>query len=222
MIAACGALSDRLTKKAQDAVMEKMLEKSSDRLTETLTQKILRGELAPGEKLRQDHIAQEYGLSHVPVREAFLRLEAKGLAVSRPRQGMRVAPLDDAAQKEVRVMRQALEPVALAQSVPHLNEEQILRAEALRLACDEAEDIFSWEALNRDFHLATIAACAMPRLIEEVTNLQLLAARHMLHHYRERWRKRIDIDHRAIMAAIRHRDAQAAANVLERHLTRLG
>ncbi|AGT08076.1 GntR family transcriptional regulator [Paracoccus aminophilus] len=199
-----------------------MQEKSSDILTEALAQKILRGELAPGEKLRQDHIAQEFGLSHVPVREALLRLEAKGLAVSRPRQGMRVAPLDDSAQKELRVMREALEPVALAHSVPHLSAAQIAHAEGLRLACDEAEDMFTWEALNRDFHLATIAACAMPRLIEEVTKLQLLAARYMLQHYRQRWKKHIDIDHRAIMAAIRRRDAQAAAAVLERHLARLG
>lgn len=198
-----------------------MQEKSSDTLTEALTRKILRGELSPGEKLRQDHIAQEFNLSHVPVREALLRLEAKGLAVSRPRQGMRVAPLDEAAQKEVRVMRLALEPVALIQSVPRLTEAEIARAEELRLACDAASDIYSWEALNREFHLATIVGSAMPRLIEEVTNLQLLAARHMLHHYRARWQKRLDIDHRAIMSAIRHRDALAAAAVLERHLARL-
>lgn len=198
-----------------------MSEKSSDTLTETLALQILRGELAPGEKLRQDHIAHAFGLSHVPVREALLRLEAKGLAVSRPRQGMRVAPLDDAAQKELRVMRQALEPVALSHSVPNLDAAQIARAEELRLLCDEAGDIFEWEAMNRAFHLATIAACGMPRLIEEVANLQMLAARHMLSSYRDRWRKRMDIDHRAIMAAIRHRDAQAAAQVLERHLTRL-
>ena len=200
----------------------KMLEKSSDTLTEALALQILRGELVPGEKLRQDHIALAFGVSHVPVREALLRLEAKGLAVSRPRQGMRVAPLDAAAQKELRVMRQALEPVALAHSVPHLTEPQIAHAEDLRLRCDEASDIFEWESMNRAFHLATIAACGMPRLIEEVANLQMLAARHMLNSYRERWKKRIDIDHRAIMSAIHHRDAQAAAQVLERHLIRLG
>ncbi len=199
-----------------------MPEKSSDKLTEALALKILHGDLAPGEKLRQDHIAQEYGLSHVPVREAFLRLEAKGLAVSRPRQGMRVAPLDAAAQRELRVMRQALEPVALAHSVPNLSAAQIAEAEALRQKCDEAEDILSWEALNREFHMATIAACGMPRLIDEVASLQMLAARHMLNHYRSRWQKRVDMDHRAIMAAILKRDASAAVHVLERHLTRLG
>ncbi|WP_312526988.1 GntR family transcriptional regulator [Paracoccus sp. (in: a-proteobacteria)] len=199
-----------------------MPDKSSDTLTEALVLKILHGELQPGEKLRQDHIARDYGMSHVPVREALLRLEAKGLAISRPRQGMRVAPLDGEAQRELRVMRQALEPVALAHSVPNLSVDQIAAAEALRQKCDEADDILTWEALNREFHLATIVACGMARLIDEVASLQMLAARHMLNHYRTRWKKRVDLDHRAIMAAIHKRDAGAAAKVLERHLTRLG
>ena len=193
---------------------------SADGIAEELTVRIVRGELAPDAKLRQDHVAEAFQVSHVPVREAFLRLVAKGLAVSKPNVGVRVAPLDQAAQREVKVMRAALEPVALMNSVPNLTQDEIGRLEDLRLACDAATDIFDWEAANRAFHLGTMAACGMPRLLEEVANLQLHGSRHMLVQYKERWKPRPDPDHHALMAAIRARDVQGALATAERHLGR--
>ncbi len=193
---------------------------SADGIAEELTVRIVRGELAPDAKLRQDHVAEAFQVSHVPVREAFLRLVAKGLAVSKPNVGVRVAPLDQAAQREVKLMRAALEPVALMNSVPNLTQDEIGRLEDLRLACDAATDIFDWEAANRAFHLGTMAACGMPRLLEEVANLQLHGSRHMLVQYKERWKPRPDPDHHALMAAIRARDVQGALATAERHLGR--
>ncbi|WP_313102729.1 GntR family transcriptional regulator [Brevundimonas sp.] len=193
---------------------------SADGIANALTVRIVRGELAPDAKLRQEHVADEFKVSHVPVREAFLRLVAKGLAVSKPNVGVRVAPLDQAAQREVKLMRAALEPVALMHSVPNLTQDEIGRLEDLRLACDAAADIHDWEAANRAFHLGTMAACGMPRLLEEVGNLQLHGSRHMLVQYRERWKPRPDPDHHALMAAIRARDVQGALATAERHLGR--
>lgn len=197
-------------------------QKSSDVISAALTKRIVQGHLRPGDKLRQDHIAKEFGASHVPVREALLHLVGRGLAISLPRQGVRVAPLDPDAVKELKVMRLALEPVALRQSVPNLTESQIRRAEELRKICDNAEDVQTWEAANRGFHLATIAACDMPRLIGEIDNLQLLSARHFLQQSADRWRKREDLEHRAIMGAIRNRDPEGAVLVLQRHISRFG
>lgn len=193
---------------------------SSEGIADTLTLRIVRGELAPGAKLRQDHVAEEFKVSHVPVREAFLRLVAKGLAVSKPHVGVRVTQMDPAASREVKMMRAALEPVALLHSVPNLTLDEIERLEGLRLACDAADNIYDWEETNRAFHLGTMAACGMPRLLEEVGNLQLLGARHMLVQYMDRWKPRPDPDHHALMAAIRKRDVKAAVATAERHLGR--
>ncbi|KAJ34563.1 GntR family transcriptional regulator, partial [Agrobacterium tumefaciens] len=90
------------------------------RISRTLADRIVRGELSPGERLRQDHIAAEFGASHVPVREAFRRLEAQGLAASIPRRGVRVADfgLDDV--REVAEMRAALEVLALRHAIPNM------------------------------------------------------------------------------------------------------
>ncbi len=193
----------------------------SDQITEALAEQIVRGELVADEKLRQDHIAKSFNTSHVPVREALLRLEARGLAVSLPRRGVRVAPFDPADMQEIREMRLALEPVALRHSVPRLSAEQRTEAEAARLACDTAKDIVSWEQENRRFHLAILAACGMPRLLAEVGDLQMLSARHLLASYSKNWVERTDRDHAAIMLAIGKKDADAAVAVLQRHLSRL-
>nr|WP_303626366.1 GntR family transcriptional regulator [Roseovarius sp. M141] len=195
--------------------------KKSDQIARVLTMKIVRGEFRPGEKLGQDQIAREFGVSHVTVREALLHLSAQGLATSLPRRGMCVAPLDRNTVDELRLMRRALEPVALLQSVPKLTAAQISKAETVQAQCDAAETAFAWEEANRMFHMAIIAGCNMPRLTEEINNLQLLHARHFFAKYADRWKPRSEPDHHAIIAAIHDRDAPRADAILRRHLTRL-
>lgn len=193
----------------------------SDQITQVLTDQIVRGELASDEKLRQDYIAKEFDTSHVPVREALLRLEARGLAVSQPRRGVRVAPFDPADMVEIREMRLALEPVALRHSISNLTAKQRAEAEAARLACDAAEDIVAWDLENRAFHMAILAGCKMPRLLSEISDLQVLSARHLLATLSKNWVQRTDRDHSAIMQAIRTKDVDTAVSVLQRHLSRL-
>jgi DNA-binding GntR family transcriptional regulator len=61
-----------------------------ERIAEVLRTRIIRGEIAGGAALRQDHVAQEFQSSHVPVREAFRQLEA-GIGAHLPRRGVRVS-----------------------------------------------------------------------------------------------------------------------------------
>ncbi|ADE87093.1 GntR family transcriptional regulator [Rhodobacter capsulatus] len=190
-------------------------------IADEIARRIIRGELSAGERLRQDYVAAEFGVSHVPVREALLKLAARGLVVSQHNKGVQVAPLDPLAQRELKLMRLALEPLTLLHSVPHLTPAQVREADRLREACDQAPDIYTWEEMNRAFHMQIYEACEMPRLLETVENMQNLAARYILVHYRSRWRPRIDTDHHGIIAAIRRRDAKGAAAILERHLQRL-
>lgn len=195
--------------------------KISDQITMALAEQIVRGELVAGEKLRQDHIAKSFDTSHVPVREALLRLEARGLAVSEPRRGVRVARFNPSDNLEIREMRLALEPVALRHSIPRLSKSQKHAAEEARISCDSATDLISWEIENRKFHMAILAGCKMPRLLSEINDLQLLSARHLLATYSKKWARRIDRDHSAIMQAIRSQNIETAVSVLRRHLSRL-
>ncbi|MDE4134586.1 GntR family transcriptional regulator [Phaeobacter sp. QD34_3] len=193
----------------------------ADRIYTALSEQIVTGQLPAGEKLRQDHIARAFDTSHVPVREALLRLEAHGLAYSQPRRGTRVSALDPAEIREVIEMRVALEVLALTHAFARLSDADVKAADAARIACDEATDMASWERLNRQFHRTILSPCAMPRLLAAIDDLHIASARHLFANWKHQWRPRADKDHAAIVQAMRRRDAAAGCEILRRHLRRV-
>jgi DNA-binding GntR family transcriptional regulator len=192
------------------------------RISRALAERIIAGELEPGSKLRQDHIAEEFGASHVPVREAFRRLEAQGLVVSEPRRGVRVALFDLNEVREVAEMRAALEGLALRHAAPHLTPAIFEQAEKAIRAGDKSADVQSWEKANRTFHRLILAPCRMPRLLAAIEDLQAASARFLFAAWRSEWEARTDHDHKTILAALKHGDVEIAANLLERHVRRVG
>lgn len=193
----------------------------ADRIYTALSERIVTGQLPAGEKLRQDHIAREFDTSHVPVREALLRLEAHGLAHSEPRRGTRVSALDPAEIREVIEMRVALEVLALTHAFARLSDADVKAADAARTACDEATDMASWERLNRQFHRTILSPCGMPRLLAAIDDLHIASARHLFANWKHQWRPRADKDHAAIVQAMMRRDAAAGCEILRRHLRRV-
>ena len=192
----------------------------ADTIYQNLSQKIITGELIAGEKLRQDHIARAFETSHVPVREALLRLEAHGLAQSEPRRGMRVTALDPAEVREVVEMRVALESLALQHSVQNMTPAALKAADDARIACDAAQTMPEWEARNRRFHRAILTPCGLPRLLHAIDDLHIASARHLFAHWRPKWVHRADSDHAAIVQALKRRDASTATSILTRHIRR--
>ncbi len=192
----------------------------ADTIYENLRQQIITGALSAGEKLRQDHIAKSFDTSHVPVREALLRLQAHGLAHSEPRRGMRVSVLDPAEIREVIEMRVALEPLALQQAAQNMSPTDLDRIEAARIACDDAETMPEWEARNRAFHRAILTPCGLPRLLHTIDDLHIASARHLFAHWRPKWTRRVDKDHLSIVQALKRKDTGAATAILIRHIRR--
>lgn len=193
----------------------------ADTIYSALSQQIITGALSAGEKLRQDHIAKDFETSHVPVREALLRLEAHGLAQSEPRKGMRVTALDPVEIREVIEMRVALETLALQHAIQNMTPAGVGKAEEARLSCDAATDMPTWEARNRVFHRVILTPCAMPRLLHTIDDLHIASARHLYSHWREKWVQRTDADHAAIVQAIKRRDSAPAIEILKRHIRRV-
>src|SRR5690606_6921702 len=114
------------------------------RISKVLADRIIAGMLEPGSRLAQDHIAEEIGASHVPVREAFRRLESQGLVVSEPRKGVRVATSSLEEVREVAEMRASLEALALRNAAPHLTKAILDEAEEANKAADRARDVQAW------------------------------------------------------------------------------
>jgi DNA-binding GntR family transcriptional regulator len=192
------------------------------RISRALSERIISGELEPGSRLRQDHIAEEFGASHVPVREAFRRLEAQGLAVSEPRRGVRVASFNLAEVKEVAEMRAALEVLALRHAIPHMTRSILDEAEEATRAGDNSRDVRSWKAANRAFHRLILTPCEMPRLLSTIDDLHAASARFLFATWRSDWEARTDHDHRAILDALRNADGEKAAKILARHVQWIG
>jgi DNA-binding GntR family transcriptional regulator len=196
-----------------------MAETTAERIARALAERIVVGDLSPGERLRQDRVAEEFGASHVPAREAFQMLKAQGLAVSEPRRGMRVAPLDPATMQETVEVRAALETLALAHAAPRLNAAAFERIEAALAAGDRAQTIVEWETANRAFHAALVAPCRMPRLLQMLDELQLANSRIIFATNRgPGWRPGSGQAHRQIVAALRQKDTDRAVTLLRRHI----
>jgi len=192
-------------------------------IAHALGDRIVDGELPPGARLRQDYVAAEFGASHVPVREAFRRLVARGLAAAEPRRGVRVAPLDAASIREVTEMRAALEALALRHAVPLLDKAALAEAEAALKAGEASTEIAVWEAANRRFHSVLLAASGMARLLATLDDLHAASARFLFAAWRDlEWQPRSAREHRAILKAARAGDAVTAAALLERHILAAG
>ena len=189
------------------------------RITEAIAEQIIAGTLKPDAPLRQDHVAREFSSSHVPVREAFRQLEAQHLVVALPRRGVRVAPLDATAIREISEMRAALEVVALRHAVPKMSQAHLAKIEMALIEGDNAETLQEFEAANRAFHRALVAPCGMPRLLASLDGLQRANSRLVFAMARSAgWRPRSNQDHRLILQALRARDIEQASSLLARHI----
>lgn len=192
------------------------------RISKALADRIIAGRLEAGSRLRQDHIAEEFGASHVPVREAFRHLESQGLAVSEPRRGFRVAGFSVAEVREVAEIRAALEVLALRQAIPHLTKAILDEAEDANRAGEHATDVHAWELANRTFHRTLLRPCAMPRLLGAIEDLHTASARFLFSGWRAEWEAPTDRDHRTILDALRAGNVDAATSALARHVRTIG
>lgn len=126
---------------------------------------ILDGTIAPGSKLLPKAVQERFGVSHIPVREAFRALESEGLVVTLPRRGTRVAGVSLAELHEVYVLRRALEPGLMATAVLGRDHADISRA---RHAYDQLHtlvgsgDVDAFLAAHAAFHSSLLLPTAGP------------------------------------------------------------
>lgn len=194
----------------------------ADRIVMVLAADIEAGTLPAGARLLQNEIATRFSSSHVPVREAFRRLEAMGLTQSLPRRGVRVAELDAAGHFEALEMRAALESLALRHACAHISAAHLARLVEADQACSLAMTEQVWDEANRSFHTLLIAPCPMPGLLAEIRRLQSVLRRGAaLNGNRQKLSlPRDDREHKAILAALRHGEADRAASILAQHIRR--
>ncbi|MFC4671764.1 GntR family transcriptional regulator [Seohaeicola nanhaiensis] len=134
----------------------------SERIHGALRQEIMRCEIAPGATLDTAAIAQRYGVSKTPVRDAMQRLAAEGLVSILPRSGYRVAAITFQAVHEILDLRAAIGPHIARQAARHATKEEIAAIRRIVGEYAAPMDIGTMQQVARRFHLA-IAQCSRNR-----------------------------------------------------------
>ncbi len=128
---------------------------------EGLRRAMVEGELRPGDRVRQEEIAEGLGLSLAPVREALATLEQEGQVTYLPRRGYFVARLDLGEMREIYALRGLLEERAARRALPLLDEDAVRRIELAARDCVDAAsagDVVAELEANRRFHFAVVDA----------------------------------------------------------------
>jgi DNA-binding GntR family transcriptional regulator len=185
-----------------------------DAIARALREAIFEGFFAPNERLHQDDIAQKFGVSRVPVREALAKLVTEGLAVQRFNKGIRVAPLSRTDFQDIMEMRLLLEPHALRLSAPHLTARDYDDAERI-LEQVRPSGLGTEAAVSHwTFHNRLYSGCGRPRLLAQISSLQVAINRYVLPVWRSvglsaDW----DDTHSEIVDALRAGDVDEAARM---------
>jgi DNA-binding GntR family transcriptional regulator len=184
---------------------------------------IMRCELAPGQRLVIDEIAQRLRVSAMPVREALHLLQSEGLVVNVPHVGATAAPIVPHAIHEVFTILEGLEMVATREAVARLRPEDVAELDRLLESMDEAlrsGDYERWSELNSSFHVAISAITGMP-LLREMTERVLGQWDRVRRHYFERVlvprTETAQREHHELLAAMKAGDRARAEAVVRQH-----
>jgi DNA-binding GntR family transcriptional regulator len=185
-----------------------------------LRELILRGELTPGQRLRQTELAETFAVSTTPVREALTALAREGLVRRTSHRGVVVfkPSLDELA--EIYEIRGALEPFAAGLAASQLSDASLVRLREI-FAATEAADPVEHSQLNIDFHGLIYTAAARPRLLELIENLRQVASAYLsltVRHYDADYAAQVYAEHESILVALEQRDEAAAVRAVARHL----
>ena len=189
-------------------------------VADRLRDEIYEGVLAPGSRLRQSEIAERFGVSTTPVREALSALQAEGLVGIDPHRGAVVFEPQVEDVWESFEIRRALESLAVEKALPHLDDERLATLQLLIDQMREASEYHVWEELNERFHRSLYEASRRPRLLELIASMRR-ASRFYIHlSVSSRLpNEQVDAEHQAILDACRTKDVRKAKRAIEQHIT---
>ncbi len=192
-------------------------------IAEALRKGILRGVIKAGQTLRQEELATTFGVSRIPIREAFRQLEAEGLITLYPHRGAVVTELSVLEAQELYEIRLALETTILKKAIPKLKAVDLQKAQAILVATDNETDIARWGELNWEFHSALYIPAGRPRLLGMLNNVHLSVDRYMrLEMTALDYLPRSQQEHHELLEACRRHETEQAVRLLEQHIEAAG
>lgn len=188
----------------------------------TLRRAILTGELKPGERLMEIHLANQLGVSRTPIREAIRKLELEGLVIMIPRRGAEVAQITEKNLKDVLEVRRALDALCAELACDRITEEE---KQKLKKACDDFEqatvtgDATTIAAADVALHDIIVEATGNKRLIQLINNLSEQMYRYRFEYIKdENQHGNLVEEHRMIYESIIRQDKEKAAQAAKLHI----
>lgn len=188
----------------------------------TLRKAILTGELKPGERLMEIHLANQLGVSRTPIREAIRKLELEGLVTMIPRRGAEVAQITEKSLRDVLEVRRALDALCVELACERISADE---TERLKKACDEFEratrtgDATTIAEADVALHDIIVQATRNQRLIQLINNLSEQMYRYRFEYIKDESRHdNLVEEHRMIYESILYKDKQKAAEASKMHI----
>ena len=193
-----------------------------ERVAESLRAALVSGRMVPGTTYSIPALAEQFGVSATPVREAMLDLVNEGIMSAVPNKGFRVVELSDAELDQITELRRLLEVPTVGDLAGAIDRAAVRRLRALADAVSDAArrgDVVGYVEADRELHLALLAEAGNPRLVEMVGRLrdqsrlyglEQLAAEGVL----------VDsaTEHMRLIDALESGDRRAAERVMAHHL----
>ncbi|GAB4563536.1 MAG: GntR family transcriptional regulator [Anaerolineae bacterium] len=190
-----------------------------EQIAARLRHDILSGKLEPNQPLREKEIADRFGVSRGPVREAFRQLTQEGLLIAEPNKGVRVAAQPSASVRPLLVeLRKTIECYVLSDIFDHITKEDIAQweeiLERLREACERGDTALMVER-DLEFHSAIMRSHDEKDLF---AIWQPIALRMLIHYHRHGDLMESYREHMAILEAIKRGDKQGALEALKHNI----
>lgn len=195
-------------------------------VTRELRDAILDGRIPPGERIGQAAVAERFGVSRLPVREALRALQNEGLVTIVPNAGARAVRLDATELDELYWLRERLEPPALARSVPLLtpDDRRSIAANVEEMEREAAAgDTAAWLSVDVDFHRTLLSRAPLPEVHRLIARLWNLARPYRLAYLQSSFPGSLEIgqmEHRLLLDAAERGDAADAERFLAIHIRR--
>lgn len=194
----------------------------AETLTERIRENILSGVYPVNTLLRQETIAEEFGVSRMPVREALRNLEIEGLVVVQAGRGALVPELSIEEVNEIFHLRMLLEVETLTAAIPKATESDLTVSEGLADQLDTAynnNDISAWGDLNARFHMSLYAPSAMKATLAIIQRLNYQIDRYVrLQLVLDRDMYKASSEHKDLCHLYRTGDVERAASLLSLHI----
>jgi len=191
-----------------------------------LRQSIFSQDLAPGARIDEQALAQVYGISRTPLREALKLLASEGLVVLKPRHGCYVVQVSQRDVEEVFAVLALLEGQCAYEAVEKAQPEDFQRLEIFHRKlelCTRKKDRTEWFEINQEFHRALDEMSGNHCMIQLIGNLWKVVKLVRFHSLVQgRQLEQCLEEHARIMAAIRLRDPAAVKQAMTAHLLNCG